>query len=239
MKFQHDFKRVRTEESCVEYRADGVTMRLDFLEHMLRVALVRDGERLLPTWSVSPAGEPSVEGRQKLSTEGFVPERPALEESDGVLRFALDDVAFTVELRNFRIKAENEKGILYQDRNGLAYNFDHELGDGSVHFTGREEDQKIFGLGDKCGNVDKNGRSFALGTGDAMGFRAESMDPLYKHLPFYICVNGAGSYGMFYDTYSGGRIDFGAEHDNYFEPFNSVRFEEENLVFYLILGTPM
>jgi alpha-glucosidase len=140
---------------------------------------------------------------------------------------------------NFRITAENEKGILYQDRNGLAYNFDGELGDGSVHFTRREEDQKIYGLGDKSGHVNKNGRSFELGAGDAMGFKAEYSDPLYKHVPFYICENHAGSYGLFYDTYSNGRVNFGEEHDNYFEPFNSIRYEEENMIFYLFTGTPL
>ncbi|MBQ9593510.1 MAG: hypothetical protein IJR36_06530 [Lachnospiraceae bacterium] len=239
MKFCHEFRCVGEWKSGREYQADGVTMRLDFFEHILRVALVRDGERLLPTWSVSPGGECAVEGREKLSADGFAEVCPACAEEDGRLRFCLDDVRFDIELKNFRITAENDRGILYQDRNGLAYNFDHELGDGSVHFTRREEGEQIFGLGDKCGAVNKAGRSFALGTGDAMGFRAESMDPLYKHVPFYICVNSAGSYGLYYDTYSGGRIDFGQEHDNYFEPFSSIRFEEENMVFYLILGTPM
>ena len=102
----------------------------------------------------------------------------------------------------------------------------------------RFEGEQIFGLGDKCGPVNKAGQRFLLHTGDAMGFRAESSDPLYKHLPFYICRHSGGSYGLFYDTMSSGAIDLGREHDNYFEPFRSVRFEEENLVFYLILGTP-
>ncbi|MBR1758430.1 MAG: hypothetical protein IJ744_06845 [Lachnospiraceae bacterium] len=239
MKFLHHFSKELSTKFYRKYHADGVTMRLDFFDHILRVALIRDGERLLPTWSVSPEGECPLHGRDKLSVEGFQTVEPVCEEKDGLLRFSLDDVQFEIELHNFRITAKNVWGILYQDRNGLAYNFDHELGDGSVHFTRREPDQKIFGLGDKCGFVNKNGRSFALGCGDAMGFLAESMDPLYKHVPFYICVNSAGSYGLFYDTYSDGRINFGEEHDNYFEPFNSIRFEEENMVFYLILGTPL
>ena len=72
-----------------------------------------------------------------------------------------------------------------------------------------------------------------------MGFRTGCSDPLYKQIPFFLCSHAAGSYGLYYDTYSNGSADFGAEHDNYFEPFQSVRFDEENLVFYLILGTPL
>ena len=252
MKFRHYFQTERIAPSFRQYRTDGVTLRIDFLEHMLRVAILRDGERLLPTWSVSPkhpAGGLSdgstpadgeripVSGRDKLSTEGFVTQEPEVEETEDLIRFTLSGVRFTVERMNFRITAENEDGVLYRDRSGLAYNFGHELGDGSVHFTAREEGQRIFGLGDKGGFVNKNGRSFALGAGDAMGFSAETSDPLYKLVPFYICENKAGAYGLYYDTYSNGRVDFGQEHDNYFEPFNSIRFEEENTVFYLILGS--
>ena len=187
MKFRHDFTLSEVGASHRIYRADGVSMRIDFFDHILRVALIRDGRDLLPTWSVCPGGNCPLEGRDKLSTEGFVPEAPAVEEDEETIRFTLSEVRFRIEKRNFRISAENERGVFYCDRSGLAMNFDGELGDGSVHFTAREEGQRIFGLGDKGGMVNKNGRSFALGAGDAMGFKAESMDPLYKHWPFFLC----------------------------------------------------
>ena len=240
MRYSHSFKLKSAGPASRTYEADGVTMRLDFLADMLRVALIKDPDSMLPTWSVCPKGTscpPS--GRDKLSVEGLSPCPAVCREEDGMLFFELSGVRFSVELTNFRITAENDKGVLYRDRDGLAYNFAGELGDGSAHYTRREEGQRIYGLGDKGGSVDKSGRSFALWTVDAMGFKAKSSDPLYKHVPFYICENSAGSYGLFYDTHSSGRADLGAEHDNYFEPFNSMRFEEENMVFYLILGTPM
>lgn len=238
MKFNHLFVKTGSTLSMREYEADGVVMRVDFLENMLRVALLRPGTPLLPTWSVCPGrGDCPVEGRSKLSLEGLQTVCPEITETDSQVSFTLSGVKFRIELQNFRITAETDRGILYQDRSGLAYNFDGELGDGSVHFTRREEGERIFGLGDKCGTVDKSLRSFALGAGDSMGFRAQSSDPLYKQVPFYICENSHGSYGLYYDTYSNGRLDFGQEHDNYFEPFNSIRYQEENMVFYLILGT--
>ena len=238
MKFDHRFQLHSASPASRSYAADGVTMRLDFFDAMLRVALLRDGVRPFPTWSVCPgAGDCPLEGRDKLSTEGFSTASPAVAEDEERLRFALAGVSFEVEKRNFRITARNDRGILYQDRDGLAYNFAGELGDGSVHYTCREEGERVFGLGDKSGPVNKAGRSFALGAGDAMGFSARSSDPLYKQIPFFIVENSAGSFGLYYDTYSNGRVDLGQEHDNYFQPFRSVRFEEETLVFYLILGT--
>ena len=238
MKYDHRFRLIESGPSRRVYEADGVRMRLDFFEHMLRVSLLRS-EPLLPTWSVCPGGgDVPLEGRDKLSTEGFSPAAPEVSEDEGTVSFALDGVRFCIEKKNFRITAENDRGLLYRDRSGLAYNFSGELGRGSVHFTDRFEGQSVYGLGDKGGPVDKSGRRFQLGATDSMGFRCAVSDPLYKQIPFFLCRHGAGSYGLFYDSCSRGSVDLGAEHDNYFEPFSAVRLDEENLVFYLILGTP-
>ncbi len=239
MKFDHRFRLIESGPSLRVYEADGVTARLDVFAHILRVAIVHRDVPLLKTWSVCPDGTMPLTGRDKLSTDGFMLATPEITEDETAVSFTLDGVRFSVELCNFRITAETEKGVLYRDRSGLAYNFDGELGKGSVHYTDRFEGQRIFGLGDKCGPVDKANRRFTLAATDSMGFSAAYSDPLYKQIPFFICAHSAGSYGLYYDTYSNGTVDFGVEHDNYFEPFSSVRFDEENLVFYLILGTPL
>ncbi len=238
MKFDHRFRLKEVGPSMRAYEADGIAARLDWFEHILRVAIVRKDVPLLPTWSVCPDGNMPLIGRDKLSTDGFALAAPTFAGDENALSFTLDGVRFSVELCNFRITAETEEGVLYRDRSGLAYNFAGELGRGSAHYTVRFEGQRIFGLGDKCGPVDKANRRFQLAATDSMGFSAAYSDPLYKQIPFYVCSHAAGSYGLYYDTYSNGTVDFGAEHDNYFEPFNAARFDEENLVFYLILGTP-
>ena len=124
MKFDHRFALVEAAPSYRVYAADGVTMRLDFLDHILRVALLRGGVPLLPTWSVCPGGgELPLEGRDKLSTDGFSLAAPDIYEDENVFRFTLSAVDFTVEKKNFRITARNEKGILYADRSGLRAHF--------------------------------------------------------------------------------------------------------------------
>ena len=47
MKFDHRFSLIEAAPGHRVYGADGVIMRLDFLPHMLRVALVRDGVPLV------------------------------------------------------------------------------------------------------------------------------------------------------------------------------------------------
>ena len=237
MKFDHRFRLHSADSHTRIYQSDGVLMRIDFIKDMLRVALIRNAD-LLPTFSIDPSHTGiGSQGRDKLSLDGFELRSPEVYEDEEAICFHHCDHDFRIELLNFRIAINNEKGLLYQDRSGLAYNFAGELGEGSVHYTRREEDQFIYGLGDKSGGVNKNHCRYKLGTNDAMGFKAEYSDPLYKHLPFYLCENRNGCYGIYYDTYSDGEIDFGREHDNYYEPFNSIRYEEENMVFYLIFGS--
>ena len=237
MKFKHQFILDRADKHTRLYRSDGILMRIDFIEDILRVALIKN-EDLLPTFSIDPAHQGTgIRGRDKLSLDGFKLCAPEVHEDHEKLCFRHCSHDFTIDLLNFHITISNDKGILYEDRSGLAYNFDHELGDGSIHYTGRQEGQRIYGLGDKAGPVDKNHQRYKLDTNDSMGYKAKYSDPLYKYLPFYICENQAGSYGIYYDTYSEGEVDFGKEHDNYYEPFNSIHYEEENMVFYILLGS--
>ena len=108
MKFDHRFTCVKAEPSYREYEADGVRMRLDFIENMLRVALIRKDVPLLPTWSVWPGeGDCPLSGRDKLSADGFVLCSPEAAEEDGILRFRHAGLRFEVELTNFRIRIDN------------------------------------------------------------------------------------------------------------------------------------
>ena len=79
MKFDHRFSLKRAEPSLRVYEADGVTARLDFFSHILRVAILAPNVPLLPTYSVCPNGEPPTEGRDKLSADGFEPAAPQVD----------------------------------------------------------------------------------------------------------------------------------------------------------------
>jgi alpha-glucosidase len=70
-------------------------------------------------------------------------------------------------------------------------------------------DEHIFALGDKTGPLDRRGGTFVDWNTDAFGF-APSSDPIYKSIPFFIGVNGAGeAYGLFLDNSWRVSFDFG------------------------------
>ena len=96
MKFHHEFQLKNNGGTFAEYEADGIIMRLDFFEHILRVSLIHDRNSLLPTWSVDPDGTCPQSGRSKLSQKGFVAVSPVLYEKDGVVSFELYGLRFPV-----------------------------------------------------------------------------------------------------------------------------------------------
>ena len=236
MKFSHSFSLLSASNSTFLFGSSNHRVRLDFLKEAIRVSIFEDGDDIFPTFSVCPDGNMPATGRDKLSLEGFALDKPDFEEREEAFCFQIGNRAIRIEKLNFEMSFYENGMLLFKDREYLAHNFEGEFGRGSYHFLSREEDEKIFGLGDKTGEINKNKRSFSLSTGDAMGFDARSSDPLYKHIPFYMCSNSIGSYGIYYDTYSQGAFDFGREINNYYSPFKSFRCEEESLVYYVFFG---
>ena len=236
MKFEHRFSLLESSPSTFAFGSESLRFRIDFLAKTIRVALYRDGDDLFPTFSICPDNQMGEHGRDKLSLSGFELSEPLFHETSSQFVFDWGERKIVIEKRNFEMAYYENGHLLFKDREYLAYNLDGEFGKGSYHFISHEEDEMIFGLGDKTGNVNKNKQSYALSTSDAMGFDARSSDPLYKHIPFYMCRNSVGSYGIYYDTYSQGRFDFGREINNYYAPFKSFYCEENALVFYVFFG---
>jgi alpha-glucosidase len=73
--------------------------------------------------------------------------------------------------------------------------------------------EHYFGMGDKTGGLDRRGKSFVDWNTDAYGFTPAD-DPIYKSIPFFIGVGGAGgSYGIFLDNTWRSWFDFGHKTD--------------------------
>ena len=248
-KYRHEFGEGPAEGGAPRFRAGRILAGVDFLApDVFRVFLYREGDRLLPTWNVAPGDTPMPpEGRPRLSAEGFplaVPaeRRECLAVPDAMGNrerriFSLPAADVVIGLPRFTVEVRRDGKTLWADRPLSPYNYAGELGEGSAHFLTAEPGEKIFGLGEKSGGIDREGRSFELGARDAMGYDASSTDPLYKHLPFYICQNSVGAYGILYDTHARGRFNFTEELDNYYGRFKSFVSEDPVLVYYVFLGS--
>jgi alpha-glucosidase len=102
----------------------------------------------------------------------------------------------------------------------------------------RETERQYFGLGDKTGPLNLQGRRLRTLQMDALGYNGETSDPLYKHWPFYIGrdPHSGIAYGVYYDTQSTCTFDFGAEFDNYHGFYSTAEIESGDLDCYVFIG---
>ncbi len=70
-------------------------------------------------------------------------------------------------------------------------------------------DEHYFGLGDKTGSFDRKNQAFTLWNTDVAP--QESIDPLYKSIPFFLGIGATRSYGLFLDNTWRTWFDFGKQ----------------------------
>ena len=240
-KFKHSFRLAEQTDSCRVYTCDDNIARIDFVsDSCVRVAVYKNEASMLPTFSVDPDNTFSVNGRGRLDTRGFQLCTPSVTNDENTDNFSLPcGIKMELQKDNFLLKYYQDDSILFADRAPLAYNFANEFGRETFHYITRMPDERIFGLGDKTGELNKSGRAFRIETTDCMGYDASGSDPLYKHIPFYICENSVGCYGIFYDTADTSYIDLGKEINNYYPPYKYFKTEDDCLVYYVFFGAKL
>jgi len=72
------------------------------------------------------------------------------------------------------------------------------------------EKAHFFALGDKPCALNMRGRRFEMWGADHYKFNPDS-DPLYKSIPFFLCLNEGTQYGIFFDNTMRSYFDFGKE----------------------------
>ncbi len=236
-KVNHKFSLVSKTEYGRVYKESDTNIHLDFIdENVLRVAIFKDNQSLLPTFNINPTNEFSVGGRDRLSLDGFPMYSPFEAENTFVMA---NGITAKIQENDFSLSYYKNGELLFRDRQPYPYNFNNEFGEQLIHYVSREENEKVFGLGDKGGDLNKSGRAFRIETADSMGYNAKTTDILYKHIPFYICENSIGCYGIFYDTSATSYMDLGNEINNYYDPYKYFKTEDNCLVYYVFFGTKL
>lgn len=238
--FQHTFTWQTGDESTRVYQSGDNRLRLDFVsESCVRVAVYREKEPLLPTVNLAGAAQAHAV-LPRLTTEPFCLCPPLVQACEGGEVFTLPcGIQMQLAFENGLLRYLKEGELLFADRAPLAYNLAGEFGSGHYHYLTRQPGECIFGLGDKGGALNKAGRAFRIETTDCMGYDAAMSDPLYKHIPFYICENSVGCYGIFYDTAATSYMDFGKEINNYYPPYKYFKTDDNGVVYYVFFGSKL
>lgn len=242
---------VSAQGACAKIALDrGFGLTLFFLDrNLVRLLIERpEGLRMPRTWSLSPeltGGEDPIDGRDRLDLTGFPgsPLKAAAETETGI---AIETAFIRVEVRRsplaltFFYRPDETAAFqpVLQDRATQAYLFER-TGTRFIHYLARDPADVYYGFGEKSGDANKHGRRLRMGATDALGYDAETSDPLYKHIPFSITLrpgSGLPAAGLFYDNLSRGAFDLGQEIDAYHGPYRSFEASDGDLDLYLMFG---
>ncbi len=209
--------------------------------HLIRVLLKKEGVLSLNrTWSIAPNEDVPFEGRDRLSTEGFTCPPFILSCLENFIQISTDYLKVTIHqpLRlewHYRSSVECPWQWLAEDRKTGAYHISRQYTD-IAHFQTRLLSDQYYGLGEKAGDLNRAGKSYEMRNLDAMGYNAQTTDPLYKHLPFTITRRNGVSFGMFYDNLATTSINLGEELDNYHIAYRKYSAEAGDLDYYFFVG---
>ncbi|MXN76684.1 alpha-glucosidase [Burkholderia sp. 4701] len=229
--------------------ADGCRIEVFVLaDDIIRVLVLPDGALHGPrTWAIAPGmDDVPLEGRDRRDMSGFDPvpyttmadrERVKIETACVRLTVALDGGFCAWDILH-----DGAWQRVMNDRRTQAYNFG--WWDARVyHYVERRPDERVFGLGERAGALDRTNQRFEMRNIDAMGYSARTSDPLYKHIPFYLAwqPQTLTGFGLFYDTLADCRFDMGRELDNYHGHYRHFIAEHGDLDYYFIASpaTPL
>ncbi|WP_138465613.1 TIM-barrel domain-containing protein [Poseidonocella sp. HB161398] len=225
-------------ETGVEILIDGRHLLLVAVldETLFRVSLLKDGNwRLNRGWCVAPDGEMPWEGRLRDDLSGHPCPDFAVEEGESL----------AISTASMRLVIEHPLRFVWQRRDGDGWAmFAEERPTGGVmlglrdnshgHFLRRFPGEKVYGLGEKAGDLERSGRRYEMRNLDAMGYDAETTDPLYKHIPFTLTKTPEqGCWSVYYDNMAGAWFDLGNELDNYHLAYRAYRAEDGDLDYYM------
>jgi alpha-glucosidase len=217
------------------------TLRLDVLEQdIVRLRFYPDKQpRLDRTWLVvDETGNTPLEGRSRDDLSPFACPSYHKTEIAEQVSIATDKLKLIVNLRDARLEWQTAEGIPFAgDLRYRAYTYD-KTGRAIYHYMERRTDELYYGLGEVSGDLDKYGRRIRLMNVDALGYNAETTDPLYKHIPFYITYIPSLkiAYGLFYDNLATTVFDLGHEIDAFWGNYRYYMVEDGDLDYYMLYG---
>jgi alpha-glucosidase len=208
-------------------------------DDLIRVLFLRNDTFREPhSWTVAP-GDTDVPwtGRERRDLTGFACPAFAVAENEHEVTLMTKALLLRVRLRPFGLHLFANDRVFAADRATCAYQWS-EHNNIVRHYMARAQTDRYFGLGDKTGTIDLHGRRLRTLALDALGYDAQTSDPLYKHWPFMLGRDAASgiAYGLYYDTLAPTTFDLGCEYDNYHGFYRYVEIDDGDLDYYLFVG---
>ena len=99
--------------------------------------------------------------------------------------------------------AEPDGTLIHSDTSGMGW-----LGRSAVRFAALQDDERVYGLGEKASRLDRRGNRYTMWNSDPQVY-GPGQDPIYLNIPFYIGMRDGRGYGLFYDNTYRSQFDVG------------------------------
>lgn len=243
---EYPFFWISTEDNTLTFALkNGNMMAKVFVleEDIFRILFIEKELKLSKTWTIAPDMEDiEKEGRDRMDLSPFSCPEFTFKVAQGACVIETVKLKVIFDLNGMKASwyalQTGEDILIAQDRRTQAYNIEASLGEGVSHYLRCNADEQYYGLGEKTGKVNRFGKRYKMMSVDPMGYDAETTDPLYKHIPFYMTRNMCThlTFGIFYDNLSTSIFDLGNELDNYHGRYRYYHAEDGDLDYYFILG---
>ena len=239
MKVCYRAGQVTEKDGYFSIAADCVEIRLWFLtDDILRIRAGFDGDWDEASYSlVMTAWDSRTDGFLGAERKRIVPARAELTDDgkDAVLQG--NRLRVVVHRDPFRLSVYDRDGtLLHEDIPDLACREDHNHR--RMHSFRIEAEDHFYGFGEKAGRLDKAECFLSMAPGDAMGYDPEKTDSLYKHIPFFIRLQGqtGQAVGYFYHNTAECTFNLGREKRNYWHRYATYTTDSGDVDLFLIAG---
>ena len=239
MKICSRFAGMETKGGCYLVHTDNADLKIVFVtDEIVRVRASFDKELaeesyILMTTAWEDRLDPLFEGERTR----VAPVMPAVEETDSTITFATAAVKLVLEKNPLCLALFNAEGVeLYRTISGSPFILDSN--NRVVSRARMEEEDCFYGFGEKAGLLNKNKTFLRERATDAMGYDAEKMDTLYKHIPFYIRLSRSTqkAVGVFYHNFYESVFNMGCEKSNYWPRYTYWQADGGDIDMFLLAG---
>lgn len=218
--------------NCADIKVCFVT------DEIVRVRVAFDRELAEESYILSTtAWEDRLDGLFGTERTRVQPVTPEVTVTDEAVTFQTAAVRLVAERSPLCFKLYDKDGtLLHSDLAGTPYILDSNRR--VTHYSAMDEEDCFYGFGEKTGVLNKNKKFLRQRATDAMGYDAEKMDTLYKHIPFYIRLSRASrkAVGVFYNNFYESVFNMGCEKSNYWPRYSYWQADGGDIDLFLIAG---
>ncbi|RFM27064.1 glycoside hydrolase family 31 protein [Deminuibacter soli] len=128
------------------------------------------------------------------------------------IQFSTDSIRIHIGKKPFSVSFYTpDNRLISEDEPGLTTSW---IGSEVTAYKHLQEGERFIGLGEKTGNLDRQGNAYTNWNSDVYGYNA-AQDPLYSTIPFYMGLHHGLQYGIFLDNTAQTDFNFGASNNRF------------------------